>query len=226
MAVLELKNVSKTIGGELVLRRIDLAVGEGVVIAIRGRSGVGKTTLARVASLLARPDTGSVYFMGRDTGDLGDSEKSRLRLSFIGYVDQECSLLEELTVWENIELPLRLLSIAKAMREERVSRILEVLGLKGLEQRRPRELSGGQRQRVAIARALVKEPRLLVGDELLAHLDDETARSVLDYIEQQARETGMAVLITTTDLYVDLGAHEDYFLENGVLRKKGKAGKA
>jgi len=89
-------------------------------------------------------------------------------------------------------------------REEAIREVLEVLGLKGLESRRPRELSGGQRQRVVIARALVKRPRLLVADEPFAHLDDETTRVILEYTRQLAKSTGMSVLVTTTDLYSPL----------------------
>jgi ABC-type lipoprotein export system ATPase subunit len=128
-------------------------------------------------------------------------------------------LINELTVWENIELPLKLLGVEKNRRVEIVNSVVEALGLKGLEYRRPRELSGGQRQRVAIARALAKKPLLLVADEPLAHLDDETARIVLDYIREVVGETGMSVLMTTTDLYTRLEVDRDYLLVNGVLRE-------
>ena len=204
----------------LVLRGVDLVVEGGLMVALRGRSGVGKTTLAKIASLIVRPDSGSVVFMGREVSTVGDQVRSRLRLKYIGYVDQECTLLEELSVWENVELPLRLLGVERGERERVVYEALEALGLKGLERRRPRELSGGQRQRVAIARALVKKPRLLVADEPLAHLDDETARLVMSYIRELAREVKMGVLVTTTDLYSKMDVDLDYILENGVLKTK------
>jgi len=218
--VLVLRGVYKAVGGELVLRGVDLVVEGGLMVAVRGRSGVGKTTLAKIASLIVRPDSGSVVFMGREVSTVGDQVRSRLRLKYIGYVDQECTLLEELSVWENVELPLRLLGVERGERERVVYEALEALGLKGLERRRPRELSGGQRQRVAIARALVKKPRLLVADEPLAHLDDETARLVMSYIRELAREVKMGVLVTTTDLYSKMDVDLDYILENGVLKTK------
>jgi putative ABC transport system ATP-binding protein len=218
--VLVLREVYKAVGGELVLRGVDLVVEEGLMVAVRGRSGVGKTTLAKIASLIVRPDSGSVVFMGREVSTVGDQVRSRLRLKYVGYVDQECTLLEELSVWENVELPLRLLGVERGERERVVYEALEALGLKGLERRRPRELSGGQRQRVAIARALVKKPRLLVADEPLAHLDDETARLVMSYIRELAREVKMGVLVTTTDLYSKIDVDLDYVLENGVLKTK------
>jgi ABC-type lipoprotein export system ATPase subunit len=187
---------------------------------VRGRSGVGKTTLARIASLILKPDSGRVVFMSSDTSRLGEVKRASLRLRYIGYVDQECLLIEELSVWENIELSLRLIGVGESRREEAIREVLEVLGLKGLESRRPRELSGGQRQRVVIARALVKRPRLLVADEPFAHLDDETTRVILEYTRQLAKSTGMSVLVTTTDLYSPLSVDEEYILESGVLRER------
>ena len=219
MNTLELQGVAKKINGERVLENIDLTIPRGVIVVVRGRSGVGKSTLAKIAALIIDPDSGRVVFNGRDVSGLSEHEKSALRLRYIGYVDQDCTLINELTVWENIELPLKLLGVEKNRRVEIVNSVVEALGLKGLEYRRPRELSGGQRQRVAIARALAKKPLLLVADEPLAHLDDETARIVLDYIREVAGETGMSVLMTTTDLYTRLEVDRDYLLVNGVLRE-------
>jgi len=220
LSVLELQGVRKTIGGDNVLRGVDLSLGPGRVVAVRGRSGVGKTTLAKVAALLLKPDSGLVYFNGLDTSKLSESELSSTRLKYIGYVDQDCSLIDELTVWENIELPLRLMNIERSNRAGIIGEVLEVLGLRGLEGRRPRELSGGQRQRVVLARALVKKPILLVADEPFAHLDDETVKVVMGYIRQLVSVSGLAVLITTTDLYARMDVDEDYYLVNGVLEKK------
>ena len=220
MSVLKLQGVRKTIGGDTVLRGVDLSLGPGRVVAVRGRSGVGKTTLAKVAALLLKPDSGLVYFNGLDTSKLSESELSSTRLKYIGYVDQDCSLIDELTVWENIELPLRLMNIERSNRTGIIGEVVEVLGLKGLESRRPRELSGGQRQRVVLARALVKKPILLVADEPFAHLDDETVRMVMGYIRQLASVSGLAVLITTTDLYAGMDVDEDYYLVNGVLMRR------
>ncbi|MCC6053872.1 MAG: ATP-binding cassette domain-containing protein [Thermosphaera sp.] len=220
MSVLELQGVRKTIGGDNVLRGVDLSLRPSRVVAVRGRSGVGKTTLAKVAALLLKPDSGLVYFNGLDTSKLSESELSSTRLKYIGYVDQDCSLIDELTVWENIELPLRLMNIERSNRAGIIGEVVEVLGLKGLESRRPRELSGGQRQRVVLARALVKKPILLVADEPFAHLDDETVRVVMGYIRQLASVSGLAVLITTTDLYAGMDVDEDYYLVNGVLVRR------
>ena len=220
MNVLELRGVYKTIGGETVLKGTDLSLASGAIAVVRGRSGVGKTTLAKIASLLLKPDRGGVVLMGREVSKLGDTEVSALRLRYVGYVDQECTLIGELTVRENIELPLRLLGVGKAARECALNEVLEILGLKGLEYRKPSELSGGQRQRVALARALVKKPKLLVSDEPFAHLDDETVKRVMDYIRLLAEENGATAILTTTDLYARIDADKDYVLENGMLRER------
>jgi ABC-type lipoprotein export system ATPase subunit len=222
--VLELRSIYKTIGGEPVLKNVDLSLASGTIVVVRGRSGVGKTTLAKIASLLLKPDKGKVAFMGRDVGGLEDAELSALRLKYVGYVDQECTLIEELTVRENVALPLKLLGVRKAALEEALNEIFEILGLKGLELRKPRELSGGQRQRVALARALVKKPKLLVLDEPFAHLDDETVKAVIDYLRLLAEENGVAVILTTTDLYTHMDADEDYVLADGALKERTPEG--
>ncbi|MEM4427600.1 MAG: ATP-binding cassette domain-containing protein, partial [Zestosphaera sp.] len=149
--LLELRDVSKVVGNEFVLAGVSLSLRRGEVLVIRGRSGVGKTTLAKIASLLLTPDKGSVKFMSNDLSNSSDNLKSLLRLKYIGYVDQEYALLPRLTVYENVELPLALLGTPKIERRGRVNEVLKLVGLGGLENRYPAELSGGERQRVAIA---------------------------------------------------------------------------
>lgn len=225
MYLLKLVGVLKVIGGEPILRDLNLEVPESATVLVRGKSGVGKSTLARIAALLWKPDNGTVFFNGIDTRTLSEKKRSEMRLKYIGYVDQECTLMPELTVLENIELPVLLLGVEKKKRRELVNSVLEALGLKGLEYRYPDELSGGQKQRAVIAMALVKEPRLLVADEPFSNLDDETAKSVLDYIRRLSRSNRLSALITTVDLYGKYQVDYEYVLENGRLNTAEQRGR-
>ncbi|MCC6046087.1 MAG: ATP-binding cassette domain-containing protein [Ignisphaera sp.] len=218
--VVSLRAVSKAIGGDTVLNGVDLEIGFGQVILVRGKSGVGKTTLAKIVALLLKPDKGDVVFLSKRVNDLAWDALADLRLRYIGYIDQLCKLMPNITAFENIELPLKILGIPKRERIERVHEVASLLNIKEKLLRYPNELSGGERQRVAIARALVKKPRVVVADEPFAHLDDETMRTVLEYVKQLAKHNSMAVLITTTDLYTPLDVDEEFVLESGVLRKK------
>lgn len=215
--IIELSRVTKRVGNELILREVDLAVEKSKIVLIRGRSGVGKTTLAKIASLLVLPDDGVVKYMGHPV--ISDKDASAIRLREIGYVDQEYTLLPELTVRENVELPLRILGIPRNRYEDVLEEVLQVLGLRGLEDRYPDQLSGGQRQRVAIARALVKAPKLLVADEPVSNLDQETAFTVLLYIKELSRKKGLSAIITTVDLYTEYDVDDEYILSNGYLTK-------
>ncbi|MGC8974840.1 MAG: ABC transporter ATP-binding protein [Thermoprotei archaeon] len=217
MSLLELREASKTVGSELVLNKISLSLGSGDVVVIRGRSGVGKTTLAKIASLLLMPDEGVVEFMGSDVSKLSDFSRSLMRLKYVGYVDQEFTLLPRLTVYNNVELPLALLGVPKDLRRGLVVDALNSVGLKSVEERYPNELSGGEKQRVAIARAIVKKPKLLVADEPFSNLDDEAIQTVKEVFRKLSRESGTAVLITTTDLSTDYGLGITKILANGKL---------
>jgi len=217
VSVLTLRGVRKAVGSEVVLDEVSLELKPGRALVIRGRSGVGKTTLARIASLQLLPDSGYVEFLGYDVTSLSESARSSLRLMYVGYVDQEFTLLPKLTVYSNVELPLLLIGVPKEERTRRVLHYLKLLGVSHLSSRYPQELSGGERQRVAIARALVKKPRLLVADEPFSNLDEVTTSTVLEVLREAMRDLGTAVLILTTDLYADYGIGEVRFLQRGKL---------
>jgi ABC-type lipoprotein export system ATPase subunit len=215
-----LRAVSKVVGGDAVLNGVDLEMGFGKVVAVRGRSGIGKTTLAKIVALLLKPDKGDVVFLGRRVNSLTWGALANLRLRYIGYVDQLCKLVPNITAFENIELPLKMLGVPKREHIERVREVSSLLGIEEKLLRYPNELSGGERQRVVIARALVKKPTVIVADEPFAHLDDETMKVVLEYLNQLAKRNSVATLITTTDLYTPLEVDEEFVMENGVLKKR------
>jgi putative ABC transport system ATP-binding protein len=184
------------------LRGLSLEVAAGEFTAICGPSGSGKTTLLNLIGALDRPTAGRIRLEGRDLGALGQRERSHLRRDRIGFVFQAYNLMPVLTASENAEMVLALQGVPPEERQARVQRVLEDVGLAGLDQRRPDELSGGQQQRVAIARAIVSNPAVVLADEPTANLDSENAAHLLDIMERQNRERCVTFLFSTHDLRV------------------------
>jgi putative ABC transport system ATP-binding protein len=215
---IELYDVWKSFGVDYVLRGVDLVVDEGEFVSIRGRSGVGKTTLIRIMGLLDLPDEGTVKLLGVDVGELDDSGRSRLRLGNIGIVFQFFNLIPSLTALENVELPMALAGVKRDRRRERALELLKLVGLEDKAYRFPDRLSGGERQRVAIARALANKPKILLADEPISNLDDFTAEEIIRIFRKISEDEGTTVIMTMTDLYEELPTDKDYFLRDGKLQ--------
>jgi putative ABC transport system ATP-binding protein len=215
--LIDLLNVSKSYGSTHVLRDVSLSVKEGEFISIRGKSGVGKTTLLKIMGLLETPDKGEVRLFGRTVNGLSDDEKSELRLHGIGFVFQFFNLIPSLTVLENVELPLALAGIGKKEREGRARKLLEYFGLEDLAERFPETLSGGERQRTAIIRALANSPKIILADEPSSSLDDENSQLLMELLGKINRERKVTVILTTTDLYERLPSNRDFMLKEGRL---------
>ncbi len=201
--IVELEEVTKTYEqGKIqvpALRGISLRVEPGEFTAVVGPSGSGKTTLFNLIGGLDTPTSGRVLVAGRDLGALSRSELADLRLHRIGFVFQAYNLVPVLTAYENTELVLALQGVPAAERRKRVLAILEEVGLKGLERRRPFEMSGGQQQRVAVARAVVAGPAIVLADEPTANLDSTTGAALLDMMLELNRERGTTFLLATHD---------------------------
>lgn len=181
------------------LVEVNLRVDAGELVAVRGRSGSGKTTLLNVLGGLDRPTSGSVVIEGRDLARLSTAELIDLRRRTIGFVFQGFGLLPILSAAENVEIPLRLASVASGMRQERVQEMLDVVGLGGRAGHRPAELSGGEQQRVAIARALANRPRILLADEPTGQLDSETGHVIMQLIRRVVHTEGVTAIVATHD---------------------------
>nr|VFJ42612.1 MAG: putative ABC transport system ATP-binding protein [Candidatus Kentron sp. DK] len=219
--MIQVENVSKTytLGKRRVeaLRGIDLALSEGVFVAIAGPSGSGKSTLLNLLGCLDLPTSGRILLQGQDVSTMGDREQSALRNRFIGFVFQSFNLVPVLSAFENVEYPLVLLGIARRQRRERVAAMLKEVGLAEHAAHRPDTLSGGQRQRVAIARALVTRPGLVLADEPTANLDSKTGGEIIALMRALNREHGTTFVFSTHDPRVVDQAERVYRIEDGRL---------
>jgi putative ABC transport system ATP-binding protein len=181
------------------LRQVDLEVEHGQLVAVRGRSGSGKTTMLNLMGGLDHPTAGRVEVAGIDITHLPESELVEIRREHVGYVFQSFGLVPILTAAENVEIPLRLVGADPAERAERSRILLELVGLTDRIKHRPHELSGGEQQRVALARALANRPALLLADEPTGQLDSHTGRSIMNLILALARSEDVAVVVATHD---------------------------
>jgi putative ABC transport system ATP-binding protein len=179
------------------LSGIDLDIGESEYLSIQGASGSGKSTLLNILGLLETPSSGIYEFSGDDISLLSAGRRARYRARHLGFVFQSFNLLGELSVLDNVALPVRFAGqVSAAESRERAAAALDRVGLSARTRHRPHQLSGGQQQRVAIARAIVNKPRLLLADEPTGNLDSATGESVLDLLEDMHRDGTTLVVVT------------------------------
>ena len=190
-----------------ILRRAELAVWPGQLVALIAPSGAGKSTLLHVAGLLERQDAGEVFVNSRPTSQLSDVDRTRIRRVEMGFIYQAHHLLPELSALENVMLPQMIRGLGKRDAAARAAELLSYLGLKERLTHRPAELSGGEQQRVAIARAVANAPRVLLADEPTGKLDLRTADRVFEALTQLVRASGLAAIIATHNM--DLAARMD-----------------
>ena len=183
-----------------ILRGADLAVWPGQSIALTAPSGTGKSTLLHIAGLLEHADAGEVFISGVATGDLADSERTRIRRMRIGFVYQFHHLLPEFTALENVMLPQMIRGLSRKDARERAADLLGYLGLAERLEHRPAELSGGEQQRVAIARAVANAPSILLADEPTGNLDPHTAEHVFATLAELVHVSGFAAVVATHNM--------------------------
>jgi putative ABC transport system ATP-binding protein len=181
------------------LRDVSLRIERGQLIALRGRSGSGKTTFLSLVGALDRPTRGSVLVDGLAVSDVAESELIAFRRQNIGFVFQAFGLMPILSAAENVEVPLRLVRAEPKERDRRVAELLGLVGLGDRARHRPHELSGGEQQRVAVARALANRPSLLLADEPTGQLDSQTGRAVMVLLQHVIKSEGVTAIVATHD---------------------------
>jgi putative ABC transport system ATP-binding protein len=203
MTLVEIENLTKVYrkGTQevLVLRDLNLSVGQGEFLALMGPSGSGKTTLLNLIAGIDRPTGGVIRVGGQDLSQLSRNKLATWRAQHVGYIFQLYNLIPVLTAFENVELPLLLLPLSRADRRKRVEIALGAVGLLDRYDHYPRQLSGGQEQRVAIARAIVADPTIIVADEPTGDLDSEMADATLNLLTHLNEQLGKTLVMVTHD---------------------------
>ena len=180
----------------LALNDVDIEVNEGEFVAIMGPSGCGKSTLLNILGLLDNPTAGEYYLNGTEVSKFTESQRTSLRKGVIGFVFQIFNLIDELNVYENIELPLLYMGVPQAERKRRGEQAMERMAIMHRAKHFPQQLSGGQQQRVAIARAVVAGPKLILADEPTGNLDSKNGKEVMDLLKELNKEGTTIVMVT------------------------------
>jgi putative ABC transport system ATP-binding protein len=215
--IMEARDLCHSFGQTQALAGASLAVTRGEILAIMGPSGSGKSTLLHCMAGIFTPDRGEVWFDGQRIDTLGDNKRTELRRTAFGFVFQFGQLVPELTVADNIALPLLLSRVGRKAAFAKAGSWLPRLGLEGLGGRRTGELSGGQAQRVALARAVVAQPKVLFADEPTGSLDTLTGEMVMELLVTTAREEGTTVVLVTHDPRVAAYADREVMVRDGKI---------
>lgn len=226
MTVIECKNLTKEyLSGENVIKAVDdvtISFEQGEFCAITGPSGSGKSTFLHVLSSLENPTSGEVRYGEKPLSSYNDNQLSILRRRRFGFVFQAYNLVQELTGYENILLPIMLDN--KKPDEEYLKKIIDILGIEDRLHHLPSALSGGQQQRIAIARALANRPSILFADEPTGNLDGKSGREVLSLLKYVSKQLGVTLILVTHDLHVAEQAERIITIEDGSIVKDTKNG--
>ena len=178
------------------LNKVNIEVKEGEFVAIMGPSGCGKSTLLNIRGLLDNPTSGEYYLNGIEVSKYTEAQRTKLRKGIIGFVFQSFNLIDELNVYENIELPLLYMGVSASERKQKVKEAMERMAIVHREKHFPQQLSGGQQQRVAIARAVVANPKLILADEPTGNLDSKNGQEVMNLLNELNKEGTTIVMVT------------------------------
>ena len=198
--MIQLENIKKIFRTEEVetwaLREVNLEVKEGEFVAIMGPSGCGKSTLLNILGLLDNPSEGKYLLDGKEVSTLKESERTDIRKGVIGFVFQSFNLIDELNVYENIELPLLYMGVPAKERKRRVVAAMDRMAISHRRKHFPNQLSGGQQQRVAIARAVLANPKIILADEPTGNLDSKNGKEVMNLLSELHQEGTTVIMVT------------------------------
>lgn len=201
--MINLKNIRKVYATRemetVALNDISLQINTGEFVAVMGPSGCGKSTLMNILGMIDTPTEGSYNFDGVDIAKYREAQLVKMRKNNLGFVFQSFNLIDDLTVEENIALPLRYLKIPKATRQSRVREALELVGLENRGKHKPSQLSGGQQQRVAVARAVIADPKLILADEPTGNLDSQNGEDVMELLGLLNEQGATILMVTHSD---------------------------
>jgi putative ABC transport system ATP-binding protein len=218
--MIKIENLSKLFRTEevetIALNKVSLEVKDGEFAAIMGPSGCGKSTLLNILGLLDNPTEGDYYLEDLEVGHLKEKERTQVRKGNIGFVFQSFNLIDELNVFENVELPLTYMKIKSAERKQMVTDILKRMNISHRSGHFPQQLSGGQQQRVAIARAVVSKPKLILADEPTGNLDSKNGLEVMELLTELNKE-GTTIIMVTHSKHDASFAHRVINLFDGII---------
>ena len=224
--MIKTKNLKKVYTTEEVettaLNNVNFEVKEGEFVAIMGPSGCGKSTLLNVLGLLDNPSDGEYHFVGEEVSKYSERQRANLRKANIGFVFQSFNLIDELTVFENVELPLLYQGVSSADRKTRVHEVLEHMQIMHRKGHFPQQLSGGQQQRVAVARAIVGRPKLILADEPTGNLDSAHGDEVMKLLTQLNEEGTTIVMVTHSPAYAEYGNRQVHLFDGQIVTENMK----
>ncbi len=219
--MIETKNMKKIFMTEDVettaLNQVNLAIKEGEFVSIMGPSGCGKSTLLNILGLLDNPSDGEYLFLGEEVSRYTERQRAQLRKTNIGFIFQSFNLIDELTVYENVELPLLYQKVSASERKTRVNEVLEKMQLVPRSTHFPQQLSGGQQQRVAVARALVTRPKLILADEPTGNLDSKNGEEVMGLLNKLHEDGATIIMVTHSPAYAEFGQRTIHLFDGHIV---------
>jgi len=204
------------------LNNVNLEIKEGEFVSIMGPSGCGKSTLLNLLGLLDNPSEGDYYFMEEQVSQYSERKRATVRKGSIGFVFQSFNLIDELTVFENVELPLLYLGVSGSERKKRVEEVLEQMQIMARRNHFPQQLSGGQQQRVAVARAVVARPKVILADEPTGNLDSKHGDEVMDLLNQLNEEGTTIIMVTHSPSYAERGQRVVHLFDGHIVTENIK----